>query len=84
MKVMSVEEILACEIPEGDLYRGLLILKNAFIDTVRLNFTNPEKRNKHICVAFTSLYSLAQGEYVEKKSVAYLINEAVHDPNDGL
>jgi hypothetical protein len=66
MKIMSVSEIMACEIPEGDYYRGLLIFKNSLIDRAQLD---PEKRKQDICFVFSNLYALAQGEYVEKKAV---------------
>lgn len=58
MKPMTVDEILAAEIPKGTYMRGMVILKNAFRESG--NFSEPNVRDEEICVAFTALMELAK------------------------
>ena len=59
---MTVEQILACEIPEGMYQRGLEILKSQ-IDEDKNMWDSPDDVQSQVslCAAFTTLWELANG-----------------------
>ena len=69
MKIMTIEEILACEIPEGDYKDAMIILRRnhfpALLTAKSRKFLSLQEAgnmriiNDSICAAFTALWELA-------------------------
>jgi hypothetical protein len=70
MKIMTVEEILACKIPEGDYFNCL----NELVSIAKRSIEQDTFGSiDEFRLVFSNLYALAKGEYVEKKAVMNIL-----------
>lgn len=74
--MMTVGEIMKCEIPEGKYYFGLVELKlnvDHHREILTLNLRDGRKYYEHqlnsFCASFSALYALANGEYIHADDI---------------
>jgi hypothetical protein len=92
MKILTVDEVLKAEIPEGEYYLALEVLREFWGLSADGNGSPSKKgilRNKSLCLAFSVLMAYAKGELVEKGSecgtcgLARSVSEALNS-GDGV